>query len=134
MDQIEFLRPEGLLLSPAFSWVAVIPPGATTIHVGGIDATTADGTLVGEGDIGAQTEQVLTNLRIALEAAGASMQDLVSWQLFVVDGVDLTEGYQAAAAHLPKDREPPLITVAIVPKLGVPGALLELSAVAAVVR
>ena len=118
MDQIEFLRPEGLLLSPAFSWVAVIPPGATTIHVGGIDATTADGTLVGEGDIGAQTEQVLTNLRIALEAAGTSMQDLVSWQLFVVDGVDLTEGYQAAAAHLPKDREPPLITVAIVPKLG----------------
>ena len=112
----------------------MIPPGATTIHVGGIDATTADGTLVGEGDIAAQTDQVLANLRVALEAAGASMQDLVSWQLFVVDGVDLTAGYQAAAAHLPTDREPPLISVAIVPKLGVPGALLELSAIAAVVR
>src|SRR6476659_11297454 len=93
MDTIEFLRPDGLLLTPAFSWVAVIPPGATTIHVGGIDATTADGTLVGEGDIVAQTDQVLANLRVALEAAGASMQDLVSWQLFVVDGVDLTAGY-----------------------------------------
>ena len=134
MDQIEFLRPDGLMRSPAFSWVAVVPPGATTIHVGGLNATTADGTLVGEGDIGAQTEQVLDNLRVALEAAGASMQDLVSWQLFVVDGVDLTAGYQAAAAHLPRDREPPLITVAIVPKLGVPGARLEVSAIAAVVR
>ena len=111
-----------------------MPPGATTIHIGGLNAVDADGNLVGDGDIAAQTEQVLANLRIALEAAGASMQDLVSWQLFVVDGVDLTAGYQVAAAALPPDRDPPLITVAIVPKLGVPGALLELSAIAAVVR
>ena len=134
MDEIEFLRPTGLLQSPAFSWVAVVPPGATTIHVGGINADDGRRHLVGDGDIAAQTEQVLANLRIALEAAGASMHDLVSWQLFVVDGVDLTAGYQVAAAALPPDREPPLITVAIVPKLGVPGALLELSAIAAVVR
>jgi enamine deaminase RidA (YjgF/YER057c/UK114 family) len=134
MDQIEFLRPDGLLQSPAFSFVAVVPPGATTIHVGGLNAVDADGALVGDGDIAAQTEQVLANLRIALDAAGASMQDLVSWQLFVVEGVDLTAGYQVAAAALPKDREPPLITVALVPTLGVPGALLELSALAAVVR
>jgi enamine deaminase RidA (YjgF/YER057c/UK114 family) len=134
MDEIEFLRPKGLLQSPAFSFVAVVPPGATTIHVGGLNSVDADGALVGGDDIGAQTEQVLANLRIALEAAGASMHDLVSWQLFVVAGVDLTAGYRAAAAALPTDREPPLITVAIVEKLGVPGALLELSAIAAVVR
>jgi hypothetical protein len=34
---------------------------------------------------------------------------------------------------LPQDREPPLVTVAIVPKLGLPDALLALSAIAAVV-
>jgi enamine deaminase RidA (YjgF/YER057c/UK114 family) len=134
MDQIEFLRPDGLLRSPAFSWVAVVPAGATTIHVGGINATDVDGAIVGEGDIGAQTRQVMDNLRIALEAAGASMHDLVGLLLFVVDGVDLTEGYQAAASAIPQDREPPLVNVAIVPKLGAPGALLELSATAAVVR
>ena len=134
MDEITFLRPDGLVRSPAFSWVAVVPPGATTIHVGGINATDVDGTLVGDGDIGAQTQQVMDNLRIALEAAGASMHDLVGMQLFLVDGVDLTAGYQVAARSLPQDREPPLITAAIVPKLGVPGVLLELSATAAVVR
>jgi enamine deaminase RidA (YjgF/YER057c/UK114 family) len=134
MDELTFLRPDGLLRSPAFSWVAVVPPGATTIHVGGINATTADGTIVGDGDIGAQTTQVMDNLRIALEAAEASLRDLVSLQLFLVDGIDLTAGYQAAAAALPQDREPPLITVGIVSKLGVPAALLELSAIAAVVR
>src|SRR3954463_6832654 len=116
MDEIAFLRPDGLLHSPAFSWVAVVPPGATTIHVGGINATTADGTIVGDGDIGAQTTQVMDNLRIALEAADASLRDLVSLQLFLVDGIDLPAGYQAAAAALPQDREPPLITVAIVSK------------------
>jgi enamine deaminase RidA (YjgF/YER057c/UK114 family) len=134
MDQIEFLRPDGLLHSPAFSWVAVVPPGATTIHVGGINATDVDGNLVGGDDIGAQTTQVMANLGIALEAAGASMHDLVSLQLFVVDGVDLTAGYHAAAAVLPQDREPPLVAVAIVSKLGMPGVLLELSAIAAIVR
>jgi enamine deaminase RidA (YjgF/YER057c/UK114 family) len=133
MDQIEFLRPDGLLHSPAFSWVAVVPPGATTIHIGGINATDVDGNLVGK-DIGAQTTQVMDNLRIALEAASASLYDLVGLQLFLADGIDLTVGYQAAAKVLPQDREPPLITVAIVPRLGVPGALLELSAIAAVVR
>ena len=134
MDQITFLRPDGLLHSPAFSWVAVVPPGATTIHVGGINATDVDGNLVGGNSFAAQTQQVIDNLRIALEAADASMHDLVSMQLFAVDGIDLTEGYQVAAAALPQDREPPLITVAILPRLGVPGALLELSAIAAVVR
>jgi enamine deaminase RidA (YjgF/YER057c/UK114 family) len=134
MDEITFLRPEGLLHSPAFSWVAVVPPGATTIHVGGINATDVDGNLVGGDDIGAQTAQVMANLGIALEAAGASMHNLVSLQLFVVDGFDLTAGYQAAAAVLPQDREPPLVTVAIVSKLGMPGVLLELSAIAAIVR
>jgi enamine deaminase RidA (YjgF/YER057c/UK114 family) len=134
MSEITFLRPDGLVRSPAFSWVAVIPPGATTVHVGGINATTADGTLVGEDDIAAQTQQVLENLRVALAAAGASMRDLVSWTIFLVDGVDLAAGYQVAARALPVDREPPLITVAVVPSLGVPGALLELSALAAYVR
>ena len=55
MAEITFLRPVGLLHSPAFSWVAVVPPGATTIHVGGINATDADGNLVGGDDIAAQT-------------------------------------------------------------------------------
>src|ERR1044071_10433219 len=107
MDEITFLRPDGLLRSPAFSWVAVVPPGATTIHVGGINATDADGNLVGD-DIGAQTTQVMDSLRVALEAADASLRDLVSLQLFLVEAIALPAGYQAAAAVLPQDREPPL--------------------------
>ncbi len=125
------LRPAGLVSSPAFSHVAVIPPGARTILVGGQNAVDAEGNLVGGADAAAQTTQVMANLATALGAAGATMHDLVSVTLFLLDGVDLQAAYAAAAAALPRTDTPPLVMAALVAGLGVPGALLELSAVAA---
>ncbi|HEY2694405.1 MAG TPA: Rid family hydrolase, partial [Pseudonocardiaceae bacterium] len=77
MTEISLLRPDGLVHSPAFSHVAVVPPGATTIYVGGQDAVDADGNLVGGNDVAAQTRQVMANLVTALAAAGATVHDLV---------------------------------------------------------
>src|SRR5262245_30402036 len=134
MTEIQLLKPEGLVQSPAFSHVAVVPPGATTILVGGQNAVTADGGLVGGDDVGAQTTRVMANLRTALQAAGASLGDLVSVTVYLVEGTDIHAGYAAAAAALPNTDTPPLVSAAIVPALGVPGALVEVSAVAAVVR
>jgi enamine deaminase RidA (YjgF/YER057c/UK114 family) len=48
--------------------------------------------------------------------------------------VDVQSAAAPALATLDPDREPPLVTAALVAGLGVPGALVELSAVAAVVR
>lgn len=45
METITLLKPEGLVNSPAFSHVAVIPPGATTIFVRGQNAVDATGAL-----------------------------------------------------------------------------------------
>jgi hypothetical protein len=45
MKQKSLLRPEGLVQSPAFAHVAVVPPGATTIYIGGQNGVAADGTL-----------------------------------------------------------------------------------------
>lgn len=134
METIKLLKPEGLINSPAFSHAAVIPPGATTIIVGGQNAVDANGALVGGDDIGAQTAQVMANLKTALAAAGADMSDVVSLTLYAVDGIDLTAGYAVAAQSLDPNSDPPLITAAMVPALGVPGALVELAAVAAVQR
>jgi len=126
------LRPDGLVHSPAFSHVAVIPPGAATILVGGQNAVDANGALVGAHDLAAQTVQVMANLKTALAAAGASMTDLVSCTILIVAGVDLRAAYGVAASSFDPDAEPPLVTVAVVAGLAVPGALIELSAVAAV--
>jgi len=124
------LRPEGLVQSPAFSHVAVVPPGATTIYVGGQNAVDGDGVLVGGADAAAQTRQVMKNLHTALAAAGASVHDLVMMTILLADGADLGAAYPVAAAELAGAAPP--VAVARVAGLVVPGALVEVSAVAAV--
>jgi enamine deaminase RidA (YjgF/YER057c/UK114 family) len=133
-SSITLLRPSGLVQSPAFSHVAVIPPGATQIHVGGQNAVDGEGRIVGGDDAEAQVEQTMANLRTALAAADATMDDLVSLTVLLVEGVDLRAGYGAAARNLPAGDRAPLVTAAIVRALAVPGALVEVSALAAVVR
>ena len=65
MAQTSLLRPEGLVQSPAFTHVAVVPPGATTVYIGGQNAVDGDGTLIGGDDAAAQTQQVMKNLHVA---------------------------------------------------------------------
>ena len=67
--RVEFLNPDGLNQNPAFSNVAVVSGRVRTIYVGGQDAVDTNGNVVGVGDIAAQTEQVLRNLKTALAAA-----------------------------------------------------------------
>jgi reactive intermediate/imine deaminase len=55
------------------------------VFVSGTTATAADGSLVGRGDAGAQTRQVLANVRAALERAGARLEDVVRTRIFVTD-------------------------------------------------
>jgi len=132
MTEIQLLRPSGLVESPAFSHVAVVPPGATTIYVGGQNAVDGTGQLVGGDDVAAQTTKVMENLVTALAAAGAGVQDIVSVTVVLVDGVDVQQAYGAAMPALAAATTPPLVSAMLVSALGVPGALVEVSAVAAV--
>ena len=132
MTDIELLRPAGLVNSPAFSHVAVIPAGATTIQVGGQNAVDAAGSLVGGDDVASQTRQVVANVESALAAAGATFADVISWTILLVDGTDLGAAYAGAARAFDPDRDPPLVSVAKVAGLAVPGALVEATVVAAV--
>ena len=134
MDTIQLKRPEALLRSPAFSQVAVVPPGATLVLVGGQNAVDEQGALVGGDDVAAQTTRVMANLATALAAAGVGVEHLVSVTVMLVDGVDVAAAYAAAAPALATEGDPPLVDAALVAGLGVPGALVEVSAVAAVVR
>lgn len=131
--EITRLQPDGLVVSPAFSHVAIVPPGATTIYVGGQNGVDATGAVV-SADVAEQAVRAIDNAEIALAAAGATLADVVQWNVLLAQGADLGAAYGAIAPRLTGPGAPPLVTAAVVAGLGVPGALLEVSAVAAVVR
>jgi len=131
MHTVTHINPESLHRSPVFSHAIRVPARYDTIFVGGQNGTGPDGEVVGPG-IGEQTRQAFENLRACLRAAGAELSDVVKWTILCVEGVDMQEGFAASSEVLPRDAEPPAITVAIVSGLAVPGALVEIEAVAVV--
>ncbi|WP_411733079.1 RidA family protein, partial [Paeniglutamicibacter sp.] len=84
-------------------------------------------------DIAAQATRALENVKTALAAAGATIEDVVQWTVLFLDGVDVAAAYNAIGSELASD-EPALVTGARIAGLGVPGALVEIGAVAAIVR
>lgn len=90
----------------------------------GIDPKT--GELV-SGDISQQTAQALANLRAVLEAAGASVADVVKTTVFILDMADfqaVNEIYALTFADEPPARS--CIAVKSLPK----GARVEIEAIA----
>ena len=129
-SKIEYLNPEGLLKSPAFSQVVTTQGTGKTIYVGGQDAVNAQGELVGKGDLSAQTKQVMLNLQTALSACGATLNNLVKLTIYVLPEQDLHGGFQAAQEFLGKLAHPPVISVLIVAGLAHPDFLVEIEATA----
>ena len=131
--EITRLQPAGLVTSPAFSHVAVVPAGATTIYVGGQNGVDDTGKVVSD-DVAEQSVRAVDNVTVALEAAGASLADVQQWTVLIAESADLNAAYGAIAPRLGGDGPPPLVTAARVAGLGVPGALIEVSVIAAVLR
>ncbi len=127
-----FERPTvaGLYNNPAYSQV-VTATGTKTVYVSGQISMDADGNLVGEGDLGAQTTQVMHNIGLALAAAGATFDDVVKLTTYVVNYQPEHRAIVSAArsAFLPKGA-PPASTLVGVTALAMPGWLIEIEAVA----
>ena len=129
--EITRLQPAGLVTSPAFSHVAVVPPGATTIYLGGQNGVDETGAVV-SADAAEQSVRAIDNATVALAAAGATLADVVQWTVLIADGADLGAAYGAIAPRLATGGAPALVTAARVAGLGVPGAVIEVSAIAAI--
>ena len=130
----EFLNPKALIPpGPAgYSHVAKVNRG-TIVYLSGQVPCDASGTLVGEGDFEAQVEQIFRNLKVAVEAAGGSMADIVKLNYYLVAEVD-----QAIVPKLRPIRDryinvenPPASTFVVVSRLMRPGWLIEIEAIAA---
>ena len=136
---VRYVDPEGLNKNPAFTNVVVVEGPVRTVYVGGQDSVDASGNIVGKGDVAAQTEQVLANVRAALAnvraalaAGGAGPEHVIKWTLLVVEGVSLQEGFSAFQRAWVATPNPPAITMAYVAGLANPEFLVEMDAIAVV--
>ncbi|NEA44302.1 RidA family protein [Streptomyces sp. SID11385] len=126
------IHPPGLHPTPGYSHVTVAPAGMTA-YLSGQCPLDAAGRLVGEGDVLAQTDQVVANALRALSAAGADPSDVVRAVVHVRTRETATLG--AVWRHLRASALGPALTSAATllgaSALGYPGQLVEVDLTAA---
>ena len=113
----------------AFS-AGVEAPAGRTVYVSGQVSMDADGNVVGEGDVFAQTEKVLENVAVVLEAAGGGLQDVVKVTVFITDMGMYDRVHEVRRRHF---SEPyPASSMVEVSALIDPRLLVEIEAVAVI--
>jgi enamine deaminase RidA (YjgF/YER057c/UK114 family) len=130
--QVQYVNPDALNKNPAFTNVIVVTGSVKTVYVGGQDAVDASGTIIGKGDLKAQTEQVLKNVQVALAAGGAQLEHIIKWNLYVVQGQPLRAGFEGFQHVWGNRPNPPAISVLFVSGLAHPDFLVEMEAIAVV--
>jgi 2-iminobutanoate/2-iminopropanoate deaminase len=98
------------------------------LFISGCVALDADGKLVGEGDVVEQARQVFENIGLCLAAAGVSFADVVKVTTFLTN-IDDRARINPVRQEVFGDARP-ASTLVEVSALAVPGAKLEVEAVA----
>jgi enamine deaminase RidA (YjgF/YER057c/UK114 family) len=130
MPKLDHLRPSGLHHNPAYSHV-VTTSGARTIYISGQVSVDEEGRIVGEGDLAAQTTQVMQNIGLALKATGATYANIVKITTFVVNyKPELRPIIGKARSAFFEGMEPPASTLVGVSALAAPEWLIEIEAIA----
>lgn len=130
--RVEYLRPPGLFSSPMFSQLTTVR-GGKLVFVSGQVSWDDKGKPVHPGDLRAQTRQTFENVKLALAAAGARIDDVVKLNIYVV-GLD-RDKWRAVAEERAKYIDParaPASTMVGVPSLVLEEFLIEIEAVAVV--
>ena len=80
---IQKINPPTLLKFDGLAQVVVAAGGGSTVYIAGQSAYTNTFELVGAGDYRAQATQALHNLRTAVEAAGGTVENIVSSTVYI---------------------------------------------------
>lgn len=122
---------EGTFAGPVAFSNAVRTGGGDLLFVSGQLAFDGDMNIVGAGDMRTQTRQVLLNVGQALEAGGATFDDVVRVQVFVTDLSDFRAIHEVRLEFFDRDHLP-ASTLVQVAGLAHEDAMIEIDAVAVV--
>lgn len=113
-----------------FSHANAIEARGRLVFISGMTSKAADGSVVGVGDIEAQTRQMCENVKAAVEAAGGTMADICRVDVYVkdMDGFDIIHGVRRAYFPDP----PPASTMVAVSGFTHPDYLIEMAAIAVI--
>ena len=103
-----------------------------TVYVSGQAALDGAGRLVGAGDVVAQAGQVLENLKLALAAAGATLDDVVKVTVYLADVADRPQVNEVRKVYFGANR--PASTLIGIDQFAIDGMLVEIDAVAVIRR
>jgi enamine deaminase RidA (YjgF/YER057c/UK114 family) len=129
----QHLNPAGLLSFPPLSQV-VVTTCSKLAFVAGQTACNARFEVIGGNDYRLQSTEALKNLRIAVQAAGATVRDIVSSTVYLRDLTPEVAEQFGAALSIAMDGEPfpaHAFTMVGVQALASPDVLVEISAVVA---
>ena len=126
MASVEHLQPEGM--SPNGGRYTHVVKVGPWVFIAGQTASDENGDVVGVGDPAAQVDQVMRNLRLAVESVGGTFDDIVRTTVYVVGEEHLEAVRAARAAHRPP--KPPTSTLLVVSRLARPEFILEIEATA----
>ena len=114
--------------APVGPYNQAVKAGGMLFCSGQIPLDPASGTMVGGGDVEAETRQVLSNLKAVLTAAGCSPQQVARTTVFLVDLADFAKVNAIYAETFGQGVEPAraCVQVAALPK----GAKVEIDCIA----
>ena len=126
---IQRSNPPGLSTPTGYSHI-VSANGGRTIYISGQVAFDAKGQLVGKGDLAAQTRQVFANLDTALKAAGATFNDVVKTNYYMLDASQVQVVREIRSKYFSQDL--PASTLVEVRRLANADFLIEIEVIAVV--
>ena len=125
---IRFSNPKTLAKPPGYSYVVEATGPNRLIFIAGQLGLDMENNLVGD-DFRSQAEKAIENLKLALTDAGATVEDVVKINNYLVDMSHIPIFREVRDKHFNMSAPPASTTVAI-SQLARPGALFEIEAIA----
>jgi enamine deaminase RidA (YjgF/YER057c/UK114 family) len=132
MDR-KFISPPGTLQATrlGFSQVVRVDNASALVYVAGQGPVDPQNNLIGAGDFEAQARATFEHLKQCLEQAGASFDDVIKMNVFLLDIKTNQWPFRKVRAEYINTANPPVSTMVEVTGLAVEGMMVEVEVVAA---